>query len=127
MPPDREPAPVSPDVLVGANRGDRHPIRSVPQAEVILMYGAHLLRNGAALLLTRLMEQGWITHLATNGAGTIHDWEYALQDARDRRASRTTSPPEPFGTWDETGEHPPGPAGSAASRGWGRRSPALHH
>ena len=44
---------------------------------VILFYGAHLLRNGAALLLERLMAGGWITHLATNGAGTIHDWEYA--------------------------------------------------
>jgi hypothetical protein len=46
-------------------------------AAVILMYGAHLLRNGAALILDQLMQRGWLTHLATNGAGTIHDWEYA--------------------------------------------------
>ena len=46
-------------------------------AGVILMYGAHLLRNGAALILERMMSRGWVTHLATNGAGTIHDWEYA--------------------------------------------------
>src|SRR5208283_2884233 len=46
-------------------------------AGVLLIYGAHLLRNGAALLLERLMADGWLTHLATNGAGTIHDWEYA--------------------------------------------------
>ena len=23
------------------------------------------------------MAEGWLTHLATNGAGTIHDWEYS--------------------------------------------------
>src|SRR4051794_20061465 len=47
-------------------------------ATVLLVYGAHLLRNGAALLLDRMMTRDWITHLATNGAGTIHDWEYAF-------------------------------------------------
>ena len=44
---------------------------------MILIYGAHLLRNGAALILERMMADGWLTHLATNGAGSIHDWEYA--------------------------------------------------
>src|SRR5258708_27977396 len=43
-------------------------------ASILLIYGAHLLRNGAALILERMMAQGWLTHLATNGAGTIHDW-----------------------------------------------------
>src|SRR5215207_7159564 len=42
-------------------------------ASVMLIYGAHLLRNGAALILERLMASGCLTHLATNGAGTIHD------------------------------------------------------
>ena len=46
-------------------------------ASVMLIYGAHLLRNGAAPILDALMAGGWLTHIATNGAGTIHDWEYA--------------------------------------------------
>src|SRR6185503_10055072 len=46
-------------------------------ATVMLIYGAHLLRNGAALILGEMMANGWVTHFATNGAGTIHDWEYA--------------------------------------------------
>jgi hypothetical protein len=46
-------------------------------ASVMLIYGAHLLRNGAARILERMMANDWLTHLATNGAGTIHDWEYA--------------------------------------------------
>ena len=36
-----------------------------------------MLRNGAAALLGELMRGDWLTHLATNGAGTIHDWEYS--------------------------------------------------
>src|SRR5687767_5917293 len=32
-------------------------------AVVMLIYGAHLLRNGAALILERMMANGWITHL----------------------------------------------------------------
>ena len=46
-------------------------------SSVILCYGAHLVKNGLAPIVTRLLEAGWITHLATNGAGVIHDWEYA--------------------------------------------------
>jgi hypothetical protein len=72
------------------------------RAAVMLIYGAHLLRNGSALLLEHLLALGWLTHLATNGAGTIHDWEYAwlgrsTESVRDGVAAGT------FGTWDETG------------------------
>ncbi len=73
-------------------------------ASVILMYGAHLLRNGAARIVTALIEQGWVTHLATNGAGTIHDWEYAwlgrsTENVEENVATGT------FGAWDETGRY----------------------
>src|ERR1700729_2545619 len=47
------------------------------QASVMLLYGAHLIKNGGGAIMNRLMESGWVTHLATNGAGTIHDWEFA--------------------------------------------------
>ena len=45
---------------------------------VILMMGAHVVKCGLSLLLVDLMERGVITHLATNGAGSIHDFELAL-------------------------------------------------
>lgn len=73
-------------------------------AGVILMYGAHLLRNGAAPILTRMMERGWLTHLATNGAGTIHDWEYAWL-GRSTESVRANVATGTFGTWDETGRN----------------------
>lgn len=71
-------------------------------AAVMLIYGAHLLRNGTSLILDRMMEKGWLSHLATNGAGTIHDWEYAwlgrsTESVKDNVAAGT------FGAWDETG------------------------
>lgn len=68
---------------------------------VLLMYGAHLLRNGAALILAEMMEQGWLTHLATNGAGTIHDWEYAWL-GRSTESVRANVARGTFGAWDET-------------------------
>src|SRR5690242_4222473 len=45
------------------------------KASVMLMYGAHLIKNGAQRIVNELVAQGWVTHLATNGAGSIHDWE----------------------------------------------------
>ncbi len=70
-------------------------------ASVMLLYGAHLLRNGAALILDRMMERGWLTHLATNGAGTIHDWEYAWFGASTESVEMNVASGT-FGTWHET-------------------------
>src|SRR5262245_3799518 len=73
-------------------------------AAVMLIYGAHLIKNGGQLLINQLLERGWLTHLATNGAGIIHDWEFAFlgrstESVRDNVATGT------FGTWDETGRN----------------------
>lgn len=71
---------------------------------VILTYGAHLVKNGLAPVVIRLIEDGWITHAATNGAGSIHDWEFAYmglsaEDVRENTANGC------FGTWEETGRY----------------------
>ena len=71
---------------------------------MMLIYGAHLLRNGTARILGRMMQQGWITHLATNGAGTIHDWEYAWL-GRSTESVRANVATGTFGSWDETGRN----------------------
>ena len=73
-------------------------------AAVILMYGAHLIRNGAALLVTEMMERRWITHLATNGAGSIHDWEYAWLGSSTESVEENVATGT-FGAWDETGRN----------------------
>jgi hypothetical protein len=90
-------------------------------ASVILMYGAHLIKNGAMPLVNLLVEQGWVTHLATNGAGTIHDWELAFQ-ARTEESVRKNVATGTFGTWDETGRniHLALLAGALRPEGYGR-------
>jgi hypothetical protein len=67
----------------------------------VLIYGAHLLRNGAARILERMMADGWLTHLATNGAGTIHDWEYAWLGASTESVEQNVATGT-FGSWHET-------------------------
>ncbi len=73
-------------------------------APIMLAYGAHLVKNGLGPVVTRMMEAGWITHLATNGAGVIHDWEYAFH-GRSEEDVRNHVAQGRFGTWDETGRH----------------------
>jgi hypothetical protein len=45
---------------------------------VLLMYGGHIIKCGVAPLLVDLMERTYITSLATNGSGAIHDVELTL-------------------------------------------------
>jgi hypothetical protein len=71
-------------------------------AASMLTYGAHLIKNGCGPLLRRLIEGGMVTHLATQGAGTIHDWEFAYQ-AESGESVRENAPAGTFGSWDETG------------------------
>jgi hypothetical protein len=71
-------------------------------ASVMLTYGAHLIKNGCGPLLCRLIESGMVTHLATQGAGVIHDWEFAFQ-AESGESVRLNAPAGTFGSWDETG------------------------
>ena len=58
-------------------------------ASRMLAFGAHSIKNGLAPVFAKLIEDGWITHLATNGAGIIHDWEFAFQghSSEDVRAN----------------------------------------
>ena len=90
-------------------------------ASVILMYGAHLIKNGGHRIVNRLVERGWITHLATNGAGTIHDWELAFL-GRTEESVRKHVAAGCFGTWDETGRyiHLALLAGALRSEGYGQ-------
>jgi hypothetical protein len=69
---------------------------------VMLAFGAHTIKNGLGPVLTRLMEDGWVTLLATNGAGIIHDWEFAFQGASSEDV-RTNVDLGQFGIWEETG------------------------
>ena len=68
----------------------------------MLTFGAHAIKNGLAPVFIKLIEDGWVTHLATNGAGIIHDWEFAYQ-GHSSEDVRTNVDRGEFGTWQETG------------------------
>ena len=70
----------------------------------MLLYGAHLVKNGLLDVVNTLVNGGWITHLATNGAGTIHDWELSFF-GRTEESVRANVATGTFGTWDETGRN----------------------
>lgn len=69
---------------------------------VMLTFGAHTIKNGMAPTLIELMEKGWLTHLATNGAGIIHDWEFAFQGKSSEDVRENVESGQ-FGIWEETG------------------------
>jgi hypothetical protein len=71
---------------------------------VVLAFGAHTIKNGLAPVLIQLLTDGWITHFATNGAGIIHDWEFAYQGQSSEDVQGNTARGE-FGIWQETGAY----------------------
>ncbi len=72
--------------------------------QVIWMMGAHVMRRGNSRYIIDLMERGILTHLATNGAGAIHDFELALIGATLEDVERYIWDGK-FGNWEETGRY----------------------
>jgi len=81
---------------------DRIRLARKEKRSVILTIGAHTIKNGMAPTLIALMNEGWVTHLATNGAGIIHDWEFAFQGKSSEDVRENVDRGQ-FGIWDETG------------------------
>ena len=70
-----------PDVLQGSDL--RQAARQIAGAhrdgkKFIFMMGAHLIKNGLSPLIIEMIDAGVISHVATNGAGAIHDFEIAF-------------------------------------------------
>lgn len=79
---------------IAAARGNGKP--------VVLMMGAHPIKLGLSRYLIDLIERGLVTHLATNGAGMIHDFELALGDGTSEDVPKWIQRGQ-FGLWKETG------------------------
>lgn len=69
---------------------------------VIVIMGAHVIKQGTSRYIIDLMERGLVTHVALNGAGLIHDYELALIGATTESVARYISQGQ-FGLWEETG------------------------
>ncbi|MCL2625089.1 MAG: hypothetical protein FWD31_15615, partial [Planctomycetaceae bacterium] len=92
------------DVLADRIRQSRCCPAGVPGGSTVLwMLGAHVLRAGCAPVLVQLLEEGYVTHIALNGAGGIHDFEFALIGATTESVARYIREGQ-FGLWHETGK-----------------------
>jgi len=69
---------------------------------IIWGLGAHVLKTGLSPVLVDLMERGFISAIATNGAGIIHDFEIALSGGTSEDVDATLGPGT-FGMAEETG------------------------
>jgi hypothetical protein len=103
---------------------------------VVLLVGGHVVKTGCSPFLIDLVERGWVTHLAFNGATAIHDFEIACfgetsEDVAGNLADGT------FGLADETGRwmaeaaalavHEELGLGEALGRWLVERDPAVLH
>ena len=70
---------------------------------IIWGFGAHVIKTGLSPVLVDLMRRGYVSALATNGAGLIHDFEIALSGATSEDVDEALGPGR-FGMAEETGQ-----------------------
>jgi hypothetical protein len=71
-------------------------------AGVVWGFGAHVIKTGVSPVVIDLMERGFVSALATNGAGIIHDFEIALSGSTSEDVDEALGPGR-FGMAEETG------------------------
>lgn len=87
-------------------------------APVIWGLGAHVIKTGLSPLLVDLMARGYVSAIALNGAGVIHDVEIALSGATSEDVDHALGTGA-FGMADETGSGINGAIRDGAARGVG--------
>ena len=71
-------------------------------APVIFSMGAHVIKNRLSRFIIEMMKNGTITHIAGNGAVSIHDFELAYLGGTSEDVP-TAIEDGSFGMWEETG------------------------
>ena len=64
--------------------------------------GAHVIKTGLAPIIIDLMERGFVSAIALNGAGVIHDFEVAIAGGTSENVEESLGPGR-FGMAEETG------------------------
>jgi len=97
------------DSLPAILAGDdiRRVVRAIAEARardagIVWGVGAHVIKTGVSPVLIDLMERGYVSALAMNGAGMIHDFEVALAGATSEDVDEALGPGR-FGMAEETG------------------------
>jgi hypothetical protein len=94
-----------PDILAG--RDFKAVVRAIvgarrEQGGVLWGLGAHVVKTGLGPVLIDLMNRGFVSAIATNGAAVIHDFEIALAGVTSEDVDESLGPGR-FGMSDETG------------------------
>ena len=82
------------DAVVAARRDGR---------AVILLMGAHVIKQGLSRYVIDFIRRGWISLVALNGAGCVHDYELARIGATSESVANYIRRGQ-FGLWRETAE-----------------------
>ena len=80
--------------------------------------GAHVIKTGLSPVLIDLMTRGYVSAIATNGAGVIHDFELALCGATSEEVDEALGPGR-FGMAEETGRQLNAAINEGVARGLG--------
>ena len=94
-----------PDILAGADfKAVVNALRAARDSGggIIWGIGAPVIKTGVSPVLIYLMERGFVSALAMNGAGVIHDFELALSGATSEDVDEALGPGR-FGMAEETG------------------------
>src|SRR6187455_1524065 len=94
-----------PAILAGEDL--RRVVRAIVDAHtrdagIVWGIGAHVIKTGVSPVLIDLMRRGYVSALAMNGAGVIHDFEVAMVGATSEDVDEALGPGR-FGMADETG------------------------
>lgn len=95
-----------PDILAGSDFKEFISVMGKAKKRnraIIFGLGAHVIKVGLSPVIIDLMKEGWITALALNGAGIIHDFEIAFtgQTSEDVQLQLKNGQ---FGMAQETGQ-----------------------
>src|SRR5437667_3280342 len=94
-----------PDILAAADfKAVVRAIRDAKRAGAGILWGigAHVVKTGLGPVIIDLMERGFVSAIATNGAAIIHDFEIALVGATSEDVDEALGPGR-FGMAEETG------------------------
>ena len=97
------------DAILRARRDDRGLLWGI---------GAHVIKTGLSPVIIDLMTRGYVSALATNGAGVIHDFELALCGATSEEVDEALGPGR-FGMAEETGRQLNAAINEGVARGLG--------
>jgi hypothetical protein len=118
-----------PNVLAAADL--RAVVGAVRRAQVdgraiVWGLGAHVIKTGLGPVLIDLMERGFVSAIALNGAGLIHDFEVALAGATSEDVEAALGPGH-FGMAEETGRGLNEAIAGGAARGLGLGQAAAQY